>query len=179
MYFYLNYLPIIQTKLRPGTKIGDRVVDFPEFWEGVYLRFHYLDQARNGGKYDNFEGGKHAVEIASRGKSKSYSAASILCKYFLLGESLVSYDKVKCLVASYQKEYLIKDGTLNKFLDGIDFCAKFTEFPRSRLKNSMSEMQWVSGYIDQESTIPKGSQNEILGVAVKDDPDKIRGKRPL
>lgn len=176
-YFYLNYLPIIQTKLRKGTRIGDRVVDFPECWEGVYLRSHYQYQARNGGLYDDFVGGKHSVEIASRGKSKSYYAAAILCKYFLLGESSISYDKVKCLVTAYQKEYLIKDGTLNKFIDGIDFCAKNTQFPRARLKNSLSEMQWISGYIDKETLIPRGSQNEVLGVAIKDDPDKIRGKR--
>lgn len=176
-YFYLNYLPIIQTKLRKGTRIGDRVVDFPEVWEGVYLRAHYQYQARNGGLYDNFVGGKHSVEIASRGKSKSYYAAAILCKFFLLGESSISYDKVKCLVTAYQKEYLIKDGTLNKFIDGIDFCAKYTQFPRARLKNSLSEMQWISGYVDKETLVPRGSQNEVLGVAIKDDPDKIRGKR--
>lgn len=178
-YFYLNYLPIIQTKLRKGTRIGDRVVDFPEVWEGVYLRAHYQYQARNGGLYDNFVGGKHSVEIASRGKSKSYYAAAILCKFFLLGESSISYDKVKCLVTAYQKEYLIKDGTLNKFIDGIDFCAKYTQFPRARLKNSLSEMQWISGYVDKETLVPRGSQNEVLGVAIKDDPDKIRGKRPI
>ena len=177
LYFYLNYLPIIQTKIRKGTKIGDRVIDFPELWEGVYLRFHYQEQSRNGGLYDNFTGGKHSVEIASRGKSKSYSAAAIMCKHFLLGESLLSTEKVKCLISSYQKEYLIKDGTLNKFVDGIDFCSKYTQFPRARLKNSLSDMQWISGYVDKETNLPRGTQNEVLGVAIKDDPDKIRGKR--
>lgn len=73
--------------------------------------------------------------------SKSYSIASIMCKMFLLGESFTSLDKVKCTVAAYQKEYLIKDGILNKFMDGIDFCAKYTQFPRARLKNSLSDMQ--------------------------------------
>lgn len=109
--------------------------------------------------------------------SKSYSIASIMCKMFLLGESLTSLNKVKCTVAAYQKEYLIKDGILNKFTDGIDFCSKYTQFPRSRLKNSLSEMQWVSGYIDKDSGIPRGTQNEVLGVAVKDDENKLRGKR--
>lgn len=83
------------------------------------------------------------------------------------------------LSSSLSKEYLIKDGTLNKFIDGIDFCAKYTQFPRARLKNSLSEMQWVSGYLDKDTLVPKGSQNEVLGVAIKDDPDKIRGKRPI
>lgn len=53
MYFYLNYCPIIQSKVRKGTKQADRITAMPEVWEGIYLRFHYLDQARNGGKYDN------------------------------------------------------------------------------------------------------------------------------
>jgi len=73
MYFYLNYFPIIQTKIVKGTKIGDRVTDFPEVWEGVYWRFHYWHQARYGGIYDNFTGAKHCVEIASRGKAHPYS----------------------------------------------------------------------------------------------------------
>ena len=48
MYFYMNYCPIELTKIRKGTKIGDRVLTFPEVWEGIYWRFHYMDQARNG-----------------------------------------------------------------------------------------------------------------------------------
>ena len=56
-----------------GTNIGDRVTDFPEVWEGVYWRFHYWNQARYGGLYDDFKGGKHCVEIASRGKAHPYS----------------------------------------------------------------------------------------------------------
>ena len=36
MYFYLNYFPIIQTKIKKGSKVGERVTDFPEMWEGVY-----------------------------------------------------------------------------------------------------------------------------------------------
>ncbi len=43
MYFYLNYSPIIQSKIRKGTRQADRIVDFPECWEGVYLMFHYID----------------------------------------------------------------------------------------------------------------------------------------
>jgi len=42
LYFYINYCPIIQSKIRKGTKQADRVVDFPEIWEGIYWRFHYM-----------------------------------------------------------------------------------------------------------------------------------------
>ena len=71
-YFYLNYHPIIQTRVKKGTLQGDRIVDFPEVWEGNYLMFHYIDQARNGGKYNNWKGGQHCVEIAKRGAGKAH-----------------------------------------------------------------------------------------------------------
>ena len=177
MYFYLNYFPIIQTKIKKGSKVGERVIDFPEMWEGVYWRFHYWHQARYGGMYDDFVGGKHCIEIASRGRSKSYSFGSKLTKNFVLGENELNRRNVKSLVAAYQKEYLIKDGTLNKFIDGITHCAKYTQFPSARLKASMSDLNWKAGFIDTDTQLEAGTLNEVLGVAVKDDSDKLRGKR--
>ncbi len=177
MYFYLNYFPIIQTKIKKGTKVGERVIDFPEVWEGVYWRFHYWYQARYGGLYDGFQGAKHCVEIASRGKSKSYSFGSKLVKNFTVGENETARYKVKSLITAYQKEYLIKDGTLSKFIDGITHCAKYTQFPSRKLKQSMSDLNWRSGYLDQDTGLEVGTLNEVLGVAIKDDVEKTRGKR--
>ena len=177
MYFYLNYCPIIQSKVRKGTKQADRITAMPEVWEGIYLRFHYLDQARNGGKYDNWVGGKHAAEIAKRGCSKSYCMAALLAKLFICGENEESYKNVRGLITAYQKEYLNKDGTLNKFVDMIDFNAQHTEFPSRRLKDSLNDMSWKMGYKDLDTGTNKGSGNEVLGVSAKDDIDKIRGKR--
>ena len=178
LYFYLNYFPIIQTRIiktESGT-YGERTVDFPEIWEGVYWRFHYLEQARYGGLYNDFSGNNHAVEIAARGRSKSYSVGAKLVKNFVLGISYKHRRKIKSLLSAYQKEYLIKDGTLNKFVDGINFLAENTQFPSKRLKDSLSDMHWKSGWLDSEGR-PKGSENEIIAVAVSDDPDKLRGKR--
>lgn len=177
MYFYLNYCPIIQSKVRKGTKQADRITAMPEVWEGIYFRFHYLDQARNGGKYDNWVGGKHAAEIAKRGCSKSYCMAALLAKLFICGENEESYKNVRGLITAYQKEYLNKDGTLNKFVDMIDFSAQHTEFPSRRLKDSLNDMSWKMGYKDLDTGTNKGSGNEVLGVSAKDDIDKIRGKR--
>lgn len=72
MYFYLNYDPIIQTKIKKGSKRGERVVDFPECWDGVLFRYFYIYQAQNGGLYDK-RGGLHGCEISSRGKAHPYS----------------------------------------------------------------------------------------------------------
>lgn len=186
MYWFLNYSPMMLSKIREykdkngkkrKSKRADRVEALPECWEGIYWRFHCLDQASNGGLYNNFEGGQHMAELASRGKGKSYSLASILNHIFVVGENEEAHEKVKGIVTAYQKEYLTKDGVLNKFVDMANFCATNTQFPRKRLKNSLQEMTWTMGYKDMELDIERGTQNTVLGVSSKDDESKLRGKR--
>lgn len=177
LYFYMNYCPIIQSKIRKGTKQADRIVDFPEMWEGIYWRFHYMEQARSGGLYNDFLGGNHGAELASRGKSKSYSMASILTHNFVLGENSTACEEIVSIATAYRKEYLTKDGVLNKFVSMANFCAEHTQFPRKRLKSSLQDMVWKMGYKDLELDIEKGTQNSVLGVSSKDDESKLRGKR--
>lgn len=186
MYWFLNYSPMMLSKIREykdkdgkkkKSKRADRVEALPECWEGIYWRFHCLNQASNGGLYNNFEGGQHMAELASRGKGKSYSLASILNHIFVVGENEEAHEKVKGIVTAYQREYLTKDGVLNKFVDMANFCATNTQFPRKRLKNSLQEMTWIMGYKDVELDIERGTQNTVLGVSSKDDESKLRGKR--
>ena len=186
MYWFLNYSPMMLSKIREykdkngkkrKSKRADRIEALPECWEGIYWRFHCLDQASNGGLYNNFDGGQHMAELASRGKGKSYSLASILNHIFVVGENEEAHEKVKGIVTAYQKEYLTKDGVLNKFVDMANFCATNTQFPRKRLKNSLQEMTWIMGYKDVELDIERGTQNTVLGVSSKDDESKLRGKR--
>lgn len=179
LYFYLNYCPIIQSKIIPGTKQALRIIDFPEMWEGIYLRFHYIDQSRKGGLYNDFKGGQHGAELASRGKSKSYSMASVLAHNFILGENATACKSIASIATAYQKEYLTKDGVLNKFISMANFCAKNTQFPRKRLKQSLQEMTWIMGYKDMELDIEAGTLNSVLGVSSKDDESKLRGKRAV
>lgn len=186
MYWFLNYSPMMLSKIREykdkngkkrKSKRADRIEALPECWEGIYWRFHCLDQASNGGLYNNFEGGQHMAELASRGKGKSYSLASILNHIFVVGENEEAHEKVKGIVTAYQKEYLTKDGVLNKFVDMANFCATNTQFPRKRLKNSLQEMTWIMGYKDVDLDIERGTQNTVLGVSSKDNESKLRGKR--
>lgn len=169
MYFYLNYAPIIQSKIRRGTKVADRIVDFPEFWDGVYLRTVYQETARNNAH--------HCAEIAKRGAGKSYFSAAQLARNFVLGENEENQKNVRSMVMAYQKEYLTKDGTLNKFADMRDFLAKNTQWPHKVLTKSLDKMQWRMGFIDLNTGAEDGTKNEILGISSKDDPDKGRGKR--
>lgn len=169
MYWYMNYCPIMLTKITEGKKKASRIEDFPETWEGIYLRFHYLDQAR--------EAGNHAIELARRGCSKSYTIASMMSKNLILGENSEVYKRVTSILTAHQKEYLAdKDGTLSKFEPMINFVSEYTEFPRLRLRNSSQDMFWQMGYIDSYGR-KKGSLNSVMGVSSKDDSGKLRGKR--
>lgn len=168
-YFFLNYCPILLSKIQEGSKKALRVWDFPEVWEGHYLKFHYIKIAR-----DN---GHHGAELASRSKGKSFSLAAMIAKRFLLGETKEVNREVKSLVTAYQKEYLTKDGILNKFQSYIDFCAQNTQFPARRLRSSLQDMNWKMGYIDLDTNTQKGTLNEVIGVSSKDDESKLRGKR--
>ena len=111
--------------------------------------------------------------------SKSYSMASILAHNFVLGENSKAYKDTRSTVTAYQKEYLTKDGTLNKFEAMIDFCAQNTQFPSKRLKNSLDKMNWIMGYTDLETGTKMGTKNEVLGVTSKDNISKLRGKRSV
>ena len=101
----------------------------------------------------------------------------MLTKLFVTGDNEETSRNVRGLITAYQKEYLTKDGTLNKFVEMIDFVAQNTQFPSKRLKSSLQEMTWKMGYIDSDSGTFKGTLNEVIGVSSKDDVDKLRGKR--
>lgn len=179
MYYFLNYSPIMVTQIREGkkSKKADRVKDIPEVWEGIYWRFHCIDQAENGGKYNDFLGGENFAELASRGKGKSYTLASILSKIFTVGENSEAKEDLRGIIIAYLKEYLTKDGAISKFVDMIDHAAETMQFPRRRLKDSLQDLTWIMGYKDTETGTNKGTGNTILGVSAKDDESKIRGKR--
>lgn len=169
MYWYINYCPIMLTKIEGSKKKAIRVEDFPEVWEGVYYRYHYMHQAR--------EAGHHGIELARRGCGKSFGLASMMAKNLILGESTEVCKRVTTILTAYQKEYLAdKDGTLSKFEPMINFISENTEFPRLRLRNSSQDMFWQMGYLDSYGR-KKGSLNSVVGVSSKDDSGKLRGKR--
>lgn len=108
---------------------------------------------------------------------KSYSLASLMSHNLILGENEVAKARVTTVLTAGTKEYLAdKDGTFTKFSPMIDFCANNTFFPRLMLKRSPSEMIWRMGYKNSNKN-ELGSLNSVMGLSVKDDEGKIRGKR--
>ena len=127
--------------------------------------------------YD-WKGGHHALELASRQKGKSYTVASVLAKCFTIGLNSRTRKGVKAIITAYQKEYLTKDNTLNKFETDIDFASQHTQFPHIRLQSSLDKMTWVMGYVDLNTGTKRGTHNSVYGVTSKDNSEKLRGKRP-
>lgn len=169
MYWFLNYSPIMITKVSEKTGKEYRVEGYPEFWDGIYLRYHYIEQARSAGL--------QAMELAKRGCGKSFTIASMMSHNIILGEDSEATRRVTTILAAYTKEYLgQEDGTFSKFTPMIDHCAKYTEFPRLMLTRRASDMLWVMGYKNNNGN-ESGSLNSVMGVSVKDDIGKIRGKR--
>ena len=64
LYFFLNYSPIMLNRKSETSGIYLRVEDFPDFWEGIYYRYHYREQARMLGL--------HCMELARRGAHPYY-----------------------------------------------------------------------------------------------------------
>lgn len=177
LYWYWNYAPIMKTVAIKGKKkVGDRVAMFPDVWEGDYLWYHYKHQAFYGGGADNYPGGSHAVNLKCRGMGYSNKAGSEFGRNFCIGSTTENFKKVKSYALAGEGEYLTKDGLLDKFVDNREWVSKETEFPSvCTLKNSMSDMHWILGRKVKRKV--KGLLNEVIGVTLKNDTSKARGKR--
>lgn len=169
-YFYLNYSQISKNKIIKGTKRADRIKAFPDFYDGDYLFFHYIERAR--------DFGKHTCTLKKRGAGYSLKGGGKLARNFLLGESREAVQGINSFAVANEKEYLTKDGVLNKFVDILDFCGNHTPFPRRKeLKDSWNAMHWIMGYKDTDSGLEKGTKNQVMGITLKNDPERARGKR--
>ena len=164
-YFYLNYCPIdraVDELLPDGTMQAKRERTFPRFYDGDYEYFHEIDKARA----DN----KHMIVLKARRKGYSYKAGSMLARnYFFVRNS-------KNFVFASSKEFLIGDGLLSKAWEFLSFIDDHTAWSQPRLRDR--EMHKMSGYKKKVNgmEIEMGLKSQIIGVSLKDNPDKVRGK---
>lgn len=180
-YDYLNYSPIMKSEevkqepsglILPPTDIvvtgnvqAERIEGFPNFWDGDYDWFHYLEESE--------KMAEHAFLGGSRGKGKSFKAGSMLCRnYFHI-------EKSKSFAFAYSLEFLTGDGIITKAWDIMDFRDTYTPWGKRRhFKNTDLHRRSSYQEIDSEGLkIEKGWKSEIIGVTVGDDIDKLRGKR--
>jgi len=108
--------------------------------------------------------------LKARRKGFSYKAGSMLAiNYFHLRNS-------KNFVFAEQKEYLTGDGLLSKTWDFISFVDDNTAWTQPRLIDK--EMHKQSGYKKRVNgtDVALGMKSQIIGVSLKDNPHKVRGK---
>lgn len=171
-YFYLNYCQILLVKEEIITdakghsrKVVARKRGFPDFWDSDYDFFNSIEMAQRAGK--------HLVVLKARQKGYSFKGASMLCRNFFLIKDSLSY-----AVAS-EMEFLLKDGLLSKAWEFMDFIDQNTAWAKKRQKINTKIQRRASYIITDERGVKSeaGYKSEIMGVSLKNDPDKIRGKR--
>jgi len=167
-YFYWNYAPIMKViqvgeESADGKVRSERIHDFANPWDSDYWYFHYIEQGEQSGQYGKV--------LKTRGRGYSFKAGGIM------GRNAVHIKRSKSYAMAFEKEYLNKDGLFNKAIDSLDWNARHTPFPRLRLKDSGEKMHLILGYKDSELGIDAGQLSELIGVTLKDNPDKARGKR--
>lgn len=188
-YFYLNYCLINKVNLTDDNR-GKRKVSkgflLPDFWDGDYEYFWFLEIAENGidptliptlhlnNKVLWTEGGKSMIVGKARRRGFSYkNAATIAWEYTFIKKSLT-------LVAAYDKKYLFSEiGIFTKVIDMLNHLNEHCPaFKRARLVNKIADGRIKSGYIEytEDGTeLTKGFQSAITCISFQNNPDAARG----
>lgn len=168
-YWYLNYSPIWRTEeksqVEGSTMVqADRIYDFPKVWDSDYNYYHYLDEAE--------KAGQHGSVLKTRGRGYSFKGGSMLARNYY------HFPGSRSLVLAGEKEYLIKDGILTKAWDNLDWVDTHTPWAKKRhyVDQMMHKRASYKKYI-KGVPVEHGYKSEIIGISLKDDPDKARGKR--
>lgn len=171
-YFYLNYCPIMRlVEFEYKDKFGnikkrrEKTREFPDFYDYDYYYFSAIHEAE--------EEGKHMVALKARGKGYSFKGGSMLCRNYYLVPGSKSY-----AIAS-ETEYLIRDGLITKAWDLMDFIDEHTAWAKKRqaINTKMHRRASIITTDGMGNKIEVGYKSEIIGVTLKNDANKARGKR--
>ena len=180
-YWYLNYSPIYKAieinsdeikLIDPSMDMerlyqqaqADRIMEFPDFWDGDYKVYHYYDEAERAGE--------HGIVLKTRGRGYSYKGGSMLLRNYYLIPGSNSY------VFADDKAFLIEDGILTKAWEMMDHIETHTPWGKRRQRHDAIMHKRASYYVTQGNLkIEKGYKSEIIGVSLKNNWNKARGKR--
>lgn len=167
-YFYLNYAPILMTvaDVKDLGKLSikaSRETDFPDFWDGDYMFFHYVDRG--------MEAGEYGTVLKTRGRGFSFKASSMLIR------NLTFYPKSTSYAMASDTEYLETDGILNKAWDTLDHINQHTAWGKILGKDTMMHKKF--SYKDMDTGAELGYKSHVIGVTLKNNPNKARGKRGM
>lgn len=171
-YWYLNYCPIlrlveIEYKDRFGNikRKREKTREFPDFYDYDYYYFSGIQEAE--------DEGKHMVVLKARGKGYSFKGSSMLVRnYYLIPES-------KSFAIASETEYLVRDGLITKAWDLMDFIDEHTAWAKKRqaVNTKMHRRASIITTDEMGNKIEVGYKSEIIGVTLKNDPNRARGKR--
>jgi hypothetical protein len=160
-YFYLNYSRIIKVETRNGKL--DRTEGFPTFWDYDRAYYDCVEEAERTHK--------HLVVLKARRKGFSYKGASMLIRNYFLFRDSVSY------AMASEAEFLTKDGVLSKAWDMMNFVDDNTAWYKHRHKKDTNIHKRASFVRNVNGVqVEQGYKSEIIGVTLKNDPHKARGK---
>ena len=165
-YFYWNYSPIEIVEIlidADGNERAERKIGFPNVRDYDKYFFDYVEDAERSGK--------HACVLKARGLGYSFKGASMLNRnYFIIRKS-------KSFAMAANKDFLYKDGIVNKAWDIMDFIDKNTAFSKRRQYVDTKEHRRASYQKNVDGKkIESGYKSEIISLVI-DDPNKSRGKR--
>lgn len=170
MYFYLNYYPIdlvneVEVEINGVTSLrASKEQDFPRFYD--YDRYFFESV-----EYAEFIG-RHMAVLKARRKGYSYKVSSMLTRnyYFYRGS--------KGYALAAEAEFLVRDGILSKSWDSMDFIDQHTAWYKKRQKFNQKMHRRASFVVkaDTGAELELGYKSEVLGVTLKNDPQKARGK---
>ncbi len=169
-YYYLNYCQIVvvnkKVVLRNGIEktVSERIKGFPVFYDYDRAFFETLQHCE--------EESCHLVTLKKRKSGYSFKAAAILCRNFYFIRESTS------IVVAAGEEFLIKDGILSKAWDMMSFMDNNTPYAKKRQAINQTMHKRASIVVDVNGVkVEKGFKSEIIGISLKNDVDKIRGKR--
>lgn len=170
-YFYLNYSRIIKREQK--TVVNSRGISvtklesiegFPRFWDYDRAYYDVVDLAE--------QNNKHLAVLKARGKGYSFKGASMLVRNYFLFRDSVSY------AIANGDEYLTKDGVLSKAWDMMNFIDDNTAWFKHRHKKDTNMHKRASFVRNVNGVqVEQGYKSEIIGITLKNDPQKARGKR--
>jgi len=170
-YFYLNYAPIELVKTLndfendDGRLQGERITDFPFFWDGDMFYFQYLEEAERKGL--------SAMVLKTRGRGYSWKAAAMMNRNFYL------IPRSRSIIYAGDDEYLAGgDGVLTKCWSQMSFLDTYTAWTKKKQKKDTERHKRASMIKIVDGTeIESGFMSEIIGKTLHNDASKARGRR--
>jgi len=162
-YYYLNFCQINRIVIDKKTKKPIPKFWFPRFFDYDHEFFMIVEECE--------KQGKHLAVLKARRKGYSYKIAAMLARNFYL------YPNSKNYAYASENEFLVKDGILSKVWQYMDFIDENTAWYKKRQKIDTKMHKRASMVIDKEGVkVEVGYKSEVIGVTLKNDVQKIRGK---